>query len=311
MNLHDRNWEGLGILILGSSPLVPAKIEQSIAGAFPATEAQLASFENFPDAFKYCKSNRNVGFILLQDNWKETPFISVFRELASNYQAQQLPCFGAILYDESPNSFTERAISKDARLLDYLSIESLIDRIKIAPTMSRLWDQYVTAFESSVIPKALQDSILSLATEKYGEDGVRFILRTAENLLSEVNASWLEAVAAKWSPFLSAVEGIASSVLKPHPSILYLLELSRPATNIDAARIVTYLGGSDPVWQKVSTLACYLNNCRESSALEALMDKFAILNKPGAPKLIRHVSKNRDRIISFTSETKVLKSEVG
>jgi hypothetical protein len=311
MNLHDRNWEGTGVVILGGAPLMPARIEQSIAAAMPGVEVQLSSFESYDQAYKYCKDNKNVGFLLINENCGDSSFLSTFRELSNHYLSQELPCFGAILYESEPKPLSERLVSKNPAILDYLSIDALINENTVASTMRHLWDQYVCAFESTVLPKQLQDSLIAIAEDVYGVDGVCFLLRTGENLLSDLNTSWLEYVAAKWAPLLIAVEKSTPSVLKPHKSIKYLQELAMPLNVCGIDDVIKVLLGKTPIYQKMTTLLCYLNTQRENGALKDSLDKIAALNKPGAPKLVKHVTSNRERLLRFSVDSFELRKKIG
>jgi hypothetical protein len=219
--------------------------------------------------------------------------------LAAQYDNFGVPAYGMILYDGEPNSFAERSIGKNPQLLDYLHTSSILDQDRTAATLRTIWDQYIGVFENQIIPKALQDSILSVAEEKMGLDGVHFISRLLVNLMSDINISWLESVAIKWSPFLEVVHTEAPAVLKQHHLLNNFVELCDVQPTNDSQEVISFIGGKGSLPKKVNLLAKYFDSHRRGGSLEEQLRLISNLNKPGAPKLIRHIGKNADRILEF------------
>lgn len=299
MGTHDRAWEGFKIVILANQPLQAMKIEQAIAMASPGTEVQLSSFEKYDQAYEFCKSQKDIGFLLVHENCGETSFLSAFRELATLYDNFDAPAYGVVLYDGEPNSFSEKSVGKNPLLLDYLPTPSLLDENRTSDTLNTIWDLYIGAFEQTVIPKALQDSIISVAEEKVGIDGVHFTSRLLVNLLSDLNVSWMESAAIKWSLMLEAVRELTPAVLKSHGLLNHFIELCEHPIPTDCEGIFQLLSGKEPLAKKVRTLALYLETHRQNRTLEDQLQLISAASKPGAPKLVRHIAKNSDRILSF------------
>jgi hypothetical protein len=299
MGLHERAWEGLKVVILAKKPMMAMRLEQAIATASPATEVQLSSFESYEQAYTFCKHQKDVGLIFVHENAGDSPFLSVFRELAAHYDNSGLPAFGVVLFDQEPSGFAEKAIGKNPHLLDYISTSSFFDDGKVHETLRAIWSQYVTTFEEQVLPRALQSSLLAVAEEKLGAEGIHFLLRLTTNLLSDVNISWLENVAATWAPFLSVVRTSAPAVLTPHEHLTRFIELCQGEPVRDIKTLSVFLQGKAPLCKKVTHLASYLEDQRKRGTLEEQLRELAKLSKPGAPKLVRHLAKNIDRILEF------------
>jgi hypothetical protein len=304
MGTHDRAWEGFKIVVLAQEPLQAMRLEQSIAAASPGAEVQLSSFETYDEAYQFCKEQKNVGFFFLHEKCGEASFNNVFRELAAQYSNFDADAYGVILHDGDSNSFAERSVGKNPQLLDYLSTTSILDRNQTFDTIRSVWDRYVEAFEKNVIPKALQNSILSVAEQSMGPSGIHFTSRLLTHLSSDVNISWLESVAIKWSPFLQAVRKDAPAVLKNQNLLNHFVELCDTAKPGDSNELLRFLSGDAPLTQKVVSLANHLEDHRKNGSLENELRLISTSSKPGAPKLIRHIAKNVDRILSFQTDAK-------
>jgi hypothetical protein len=307
MEIHDRAWEGFRILVLGKTSLLPMQIEQSIASAHPDIEVQLSSFESYDQAFKFCKQEGNVGFFLITEDAADVPFNSAFKELAVHYEKNGFPAFGAILYHGEPNAFSERLVSKTPQLLEYLPTSVLLNPNQVDMTMRQLWQSYVLSFEQKILPKPLQDSLNALAEDRLGVESFHFISRLTNNLSSELNLSWLENVALKWAYVLEAVEESAPAVLRPSPHLRSLLQLCKGPSigNITSDN----LGSQIPLSKKVFALAKELDLARTQGKLGKILDGAASLAKPGAPKLLRHLQKHKNTILTFELDAKNIKRE--
>lgn len=303
MELHDHAWKGFKILILGKTPTLAMKLEQSIATALPAMEVQLYSHEVYDHAYKFCKEQRDVGFFFITEDAVDAPFSSIFRELSGQYKNADLPAFGIILHEGEPKAFSAKQIGKNDKLLDYLPTLDLLERRKTVPTIRRIWDLFVNAYEQSIFSKNLQDSILSAAEDEIGINSVHFILRVSGNLASDLNLSWIESVAAKWGNILSIVDKKYPAILRPHGHFQYL-HRNFNNNNVPSGHneLISFLGSSISPAQKVLALTQWLYELNLNNKLEEGLGQIAASSKPGAPKLIRHVAKNRGRIVEFAND---------
>jgi hypothetical protein len=308
MGIHDRAWDGIKMVVLANQPLQAMRLEQAIASASPATEVRLSSFEEYAQAFQFCKEQKDVGFLFVHEQCGEASFLSAFRELAGLYSNYGALAYGVVLYDGEPNSFAEKSVGKNPQLLDYLPASSLLDESRTLDALGGIWDQYIGAFESAVLPKALQSSLIAVAEEQMGPDGVNFVSRLSTNLLSDLNVSWLESVAIRWSPLLAAVLENSPAILKNHDLLTHFVEMCQAPDRVPENDLLAFLGGKASLPIKVRALAGSLDEHRRAGSLAAQLRLIESANKPGAPKLVRHVAKNIDRILAFQADANNLRA---
>lgn len=299
MKIHDRAWEGFKVVVLSNEPLSAMRIEQAIAAASPATEIQLSSFETYDEAYHFCKAEKDVGFFFLHEKCGENSFANVFRELAKCYHGHGIPAFATILYDGTGNAFNEKMIGKNPSFLDYMKAEDILDPQKTSLILEQTWNQLETAFEDQVFSKNLQASLSASAEEYLGAEGLHFSLRLTNNLLGNANVTWLENIAIKWSLVLSTVQQNMPVVLKPHPVLQYCIEMCKTNEVLSEQNLLSFMQSKSSLCVKISGLVTYLNENRKQGSLERQLDLISSWNRPGAPALVRQISKNKSRILSF------------
>jgi hypothetical protein len=306
MSLHSHAWQGIRIVILGKEPLLPMKIEQSISSLSPFSEVILSSFENYDDAFKFCKNNGDVGFLILSENCGDAPFQSVFRELAKPYEIHGLPCFAVILSNGTSNPYSALAVGKTPKLIDYIPYTDLIDPTKVATTFESLWVKYTLAFENLVLPSPLQQLFISQAEAILGIAVLHFQMRLLTNISAASNISWIESVALKWHPVLTAIEKSTKTLLEKQETLKTLMDITRVVESgeIDIAAVIR---SNAALTNKIVHLSNHLSQHMISGTLEKEIERLALLSKPGAPFLIRHVHKFKDQILAIEKDSTSLK----
>jgi hypothetical protein len=285
------------------------KIEQTIAAAFPAMEVQLNSFEEYEEAFQFCKDERDVGFFLISESVSTAPFLSVFRELADLHQGSLTPAFGAIFHENEPQAYSAKLVGKNDTLVDYIPVTDLLDPKKVSFTINSLWASLVEAYQKTVFSKDLQASILSVAESEIGVDAVHFLTRVAANLTSDLNVTWTESIAANWGSILALVSARQPALLKPHERLLAIIDSCGIESSMDETNLVSMLGSKESLIRKTVALAGFLEKSRSEGKLVDSLRSLASRGKPGAPKLIRHVAKNSERILEMASDAQSLHQE--
>lgn len=300
MGLHERAWAGISILVFGKSETIPMQIEQAIAEASPGNEIKVESFEDYSDALDHCKNKRDVGFIFLLENCGEMPTQSVFRELSKPYESNGWPCFGTLLFEKTETISGLRALQDCPNLLSYQSYSDVLDSKKTAESLNDLWIKFSAAFEKRIAPIALQETLISIATERVSLESIHFSDRVSTLLSGNLNVSWIETVALRWSPVLSYVREINESALKPHIALGEICNLAR--YNGDRSSVVAIASAKQSLVSRISATVEFLNDKREKGVLVEELKLLGTLAKPGAPALLRHTVALRDRINQIATE---------
>lgn len=302
MKYHDRAWEGFRIAILGSKPLIPMQLEQAIATALPTMEVQISSFENYDQAYAFCKEQQDVGILFISDDLPGASFQSIFRELSELYKKSGLPAFGVITFEKQPLPFNEKAVAKHQQLLDYISTSSILESTKTASTIDNIWNQFVERFEKLVLPEALQISFKSSASAHIGSEAVAFLERLTTNIASELNISWLEDIAIKWAPILSTVKNVSPEFITPHRYLSHFIQISDIGIPTNRSDLLDLLGKDLPLTKKAFALTAFLEIARKSGNLASALNEISAGANNRSVKLVKHIAKNKDRILQFAHE---------
>jgi hypothetical protein len=71
----------------------------------------------------------------------------------------------------------------------------------------------------------------------------------------------------------------------------------------DSLSLGELLASQETLVRKIFTGVQRLELARTNSTLKHEMDQLVLLNQPGAPFLIRHISKSKDRIMQFAQDS--------
>src|SRR5688500_10249290 len=143
MGTHKRSWSGMNLVVFGSSPTIPMKIEQVLSQVSPTNEVRVESFENYEEALDYCKKQKSVGLIFILENCG--PFLpkDVFEQLARPYRSRGLPAYGVLIHEKGESIFGLRTLRNNEDFLEYLPLNSLIDSKIATETMEKIWQNYI------------------------------------------------------------------------------------------------------------------------------------------------------------------------
>jgi len=301
MALHEKAWSGLNVLVFGKTPLLPMKLEQSIAAAAPAIETRIDSFENYDDAFDHCKAAKSVGLIVMTENCGELPIEHVFRQLGTHYEAKGVPCFGTLLYEKEKSFLGYQALQKNDRILSYLPTTALLNPADTPSTLMELWSSYSKSFEETLAPNKLKETLISLASTNIGADSIEFMRRTTTLLTSNLNLSWLEIIALKWVHVVDELKANQSQALHPNRG---LVELARMAEfdHREGGDLVQIAQKKNSLCSRTAQTIHTLNKARLDGTLSNLLAWSSTQAKPGSPAIIRQISQNKSNIQKFASE---------
>lgn len=303
MGRHDRAWTGMSIAIVGSSPTLPMRIEQAFAESSPGNELIVSSFERYEDAYDFVKERRDVGLLVLLDNTGELPPLQVFRELAKPFETRGFRAFSLFVHEGQERFDILRGMRDDRRILDYIPATTMLDPTKAPATIDDLWTKFSAAFEESVIPLPLQESLRSIATRHVDANSLSVYDRTVNVLSAELNLSWMDLFAVRWAPTVESVVQNGSGALDPHPQIVALTAPATVPENLKGRPIEEIARDKSPLPVRLSCLARQLSGLAPAE-LSGELNRLAGTVKPGAPALLRHLVRLRDRIAEFSTERK-------
>lgn len=289
MNIHERAWDGLDICIVGSTPLVPMQIEQSLSDVSPSNECRIESFESYEEAYGYCKSSKNVGCIFLLEDCGNLPCDSVFRELAKYYEMKGLPCFGVLLHDGDESTTGYSCLARDRRFLDYLPLDSLRSTNLAGSYLKQIWNRYCKGFEEHSFPKVLQRTFTSIAEGVVDSNALHFYVRASNIIQPKLNLSWFNVVSIQWHLVLSTVMDRIPSAIQPHAVIVSLVESSRPDFDWKNLSLEQIARQDSPLQKRFTALLLQLTKCLQEGILKESLIELNTHSRPGAPALIRNV----------------------
>lgn len=300
MGTHDRAWAGLTLLVYGKRPMAPMQIEQAVANASPANEVKIESFEEYDDALDFCKSQRDVGFVLLHENCGNLPTADVFRQLAKPYEKKGWPCFGVLIHDGTESITGLKTMQQCSNLLKYISIQDLLDKRKTALILDDVWENFSIAFQRHVIPRALEETFLSLAKPELTTTDVHFMDRVNTLLAASLNLSWIETISLRWAPIVGAVRNRNPSALEPHEALVQICSLSNSSSAPND--MLEIFQTKTTLCTRLGHSIVALNRLRQNKMLDSFLKTLGTQNKPGAPALLRLIVNERDKILQIAHE---------
>lgn len=299
MGIHDKAWSGLSILVYGNTPTLPMRIEQTLAAATPGNEVRIESFEDYDQAYEHCRNSRNVGFILILENTGSVLAADAFAQLSAHYEANGWPCFGVLLYEDAKSFVGYRSLEKNKRLIHYASANEATNPNTAYQFLMDIWNHFVKAFESTVIPEPLQRTLLALAASKHSDSSHKFMERVSEIIIPKLNISWIETLAIKWNPVIVALRTTAARSLEANSTLVQISDLANSA---HSGNLVSTVSSQQSLCARLTAVLLSLDTLRISGHLVTELEQIANLAKPGAPALLRHIATAKKQIIQIAAE---------
>ncbi len=300
LGLNEKAWAGINIVIYGKTPLLPMQLEQAIAQASPANEVRIDSFEDYDQAYDFCKAQKNIGFIFVCENAGEVLAADVFKQLGTHYESKGWPCFGVLLHEKEKTMMGYLSLQKNKNLIAYNSTQDLLDANKTYDTISEVWRAFVSNFESSVMPEKLQETLLSLAEPSLSADSYNFQNRISVLLTQNLNISWLEAVALKWQPVVTTLKKVNKKALVPNVALVQIAEMAAPHEKVKDLFNVINLKTN--LSNRLATVIYLLDVARIENKLPEVLSRLKSQSRPGAPALLRHLVSAQENVLAIASD---------
>ncbi len=298
MALHSKSWSGVKILVFGATPMIPMRIEQSLAVADPSNEVNVDSFEDYDQAYDFCKTQQNVGLIFMLENAGKAPPLGIFRQLAKPYEDSRGPCFSVLVHEngETLQGHSSIRFSK-GKIIDYVSATALLNPVTAYPILTELWKKYIDSIQEFIAPEALTLAIHEIVEPILSSADRILIDRVANCLSQKLSVSWWEALAIRWESTLKALEQADPTLWKTLKS---LQQLTQRATSDEAIKT------SGDLFQSKAALATrvasFIQLLIKHPKPEHFLNEITSLSKPGAPGLIKQVTALAPNIMLFLKD---------
>ena len=299
LGINEKAWSGLSIVIYGKTPLMPMKLEQSIAKASPSNEVRIESFEDYDQAFDFCKAQKNIGLIFILENSGEVLAADIFKQLSTHYESKGWPCYGILFNENTKSMLGYLSLQNNKNIIGYFSVQDLLDQNKAFNTLNEIWKIFVNSFESFVIPEKLQDTLKTLAEPEISRSAYDFRTRTSTIISSRLNISWLEMIAIRWQPIVEALSKTYPQVLNSNPALLQISEKAKP---LDLDDLYDVIKANASLPSRIVTVTRILDKARSSGNLGVLLDALATKAKPGAPALLKQITNSKEYILSVAQD---------
>lgn len=303
MGVHSRAWGGVGHLIFSGEDLTPMKIEQSLAQASPANEIAFDSFEHYGDALEHCKERNDAGFFVIDETHSSLPVKDVFQNLSSAFEkASGFTAYGAIFHRGRESVEGYRLMVDEPRLLEYVSLDDLLDPRSAHDFLNNVWQKYVDRFEQHLVPDPLQKTYSKMAeVNGFGKEDQQFTARLTNLLANDLNLSWLDMQALRWVHMTRALNKGESKVMDANPRLANVCQLAEfPAA--DLSDPVATIKQDLTLPKRLAATVDLLNQARHGHQLEQTIDTVAKKAKPGQPILLRLLKRKKHQILAIGNE---------
>ena len=299
---HDRAWSGLELCLVGQLPMVPMRLEQAIAMALPADEARLESFENYSDAFDFCRESQSVGLLLVLDKQCELTPEQVFSQLAKHYEQRGLPCLGVLVHTTlgaQPTYLADRRIFAQVNLTDFR------DLVTTGEVLKKIWEGYTSSFQQLIVPTPLLDSLIAAASDQWSEQSLIFFERSINFLSSNLNLSWLEIVASRLYLTIEGAGFKHSVILRPHTMLRQIIETVTPDDALKSKEVTAQCTEKSPLAKRLIAVAASMT--REfhqtgTTGLKNLLNNLPAKAPPGSTALLKQLVTGRERLLEFAQD---------
>lgn len=303
MGLHARGWSDIQFMAFATEPMLAMRIEQGLAAASPANETRIESFEDYGTALDHCKASGSIGLIFLSENLTNLPPLGVFKNFSTPFEEKRGPCFGVLLHDgkETIQGHSAMRFSK-GRILEYVSTETVIKPELAAPFLVRLWNTYINAFEQTIFPERIQESINQLIDPLFPKDERNFATRLATLLNHQFSLSWWEGLAVRLFPLAKALEKSNPQFAATLPELRNIVITASPTQAINGPMEIA--SSKLPLPQRVSMLIELLLSAYRSNTLPAVLGEIQKLSTPGTPALLRRTASVSNSILTIATESR-------
>lgn len=294
----------LSILIYGEEPLIPMKIEQSIASIWPSAEVSLESYEDYEDALSHVRTQKSFGLLFVLDTAKRLPLDGVIHNLSKPYlDTTGFPAATILVSTEMPTISGYKAMASNSNIIEYTSLRDLLDHDTGKNALKSLWTKYIGHLDKTIMPEAMRGLLESLAvTSGVSADTLQFKSRLAHFFHGKANLSWIESLALSWFFLIedqlhlqTAFTNLAASNLV---KVLHDGSIAQSFNDLESIAKITSSTGA-----KVRYVINLLEQWRASDSLSSHLDTLKKSVKPFSPFIIRTIASESDTIQRFAKES--------
>lgn len=300
MGLHEFSWKGLNLLVYGETPQLPALIGECVADVAPAVRKRLHCFEVYQDALNFCKSKKDVGFILLLDNCKGLPLQDVFRELCRPFENRGLSAFGVLIHAHSETLSGLKCMASNEKILAYLPVEDFLVPERARLMLDQLWVMFCRKFEEFLLPQPLQETLLALASEFAPPELIQLTERLSTLFCGRLNISWMDWMAIRWAPIVRVLEQNSSLALTPHKAVRQLVQAVEFSGESSSFAL-------DPHQELPGRVHAWVHHLAAKSINNHLEEELTVIEKSchsGSLELVHQTVKLRDEILYLAQKLK-------
>jgi|GEM_PF-3111736 len=302
MDNHSRSLGGMNILIYGKDPLMPMKLEQALATAKPADEVLIDSFENYDQAYNFCKDNKNVGLVFLFENCGEMDVNSVFTQFQKLNEYQDT-CFAVLLHNGMETIKGLRASKDNDSIIGYYNVNDLLDLNKTSFFMQEIWEKYQTTFEKILIPSILASTYKTIAQKHLPTEILNFGERLSVLLSGEMNVTWKESLMLKWSPVLKVLKENDQDLIKGNKQLFGLYQIVE--SNQNSSDLKQIAESELEIAKKISTtVQCLISSMKENK-LEMVLQNAIKEVTPRSKALLRILKRRELNILEMAKASDV------
>lgn len=279
------------------------RLEQTIAGALPAHEVRLESFEHYDDALSFCKAKKTVGLLMLLADDIEYPLGDLQKNLGSAYTATTgLPCLAVLIGESARGLAGYAAVATNDYFLDYLTVADAFQAAKIKHTMTSIWQNYILRVEAEIIPIPLARTLVALSEAAgLASTSMRFMERVSNLLAAKLNISWLEFLSLRWIHVIETLEQVNSPAYTANPSFAWLANFARTDRTLPP-NLIEIVASPIDLAGKLSTFCHVADKLRLNGGLEPALRHIKDQTKPASPGFMRIVAAESSAINSIAQQ---------
>lgn len=300
MSMHTRAFSEMHFLIYGEDPLLPMKLEQTLANSRPSDEINFDSFESYEQAYDFAKDNKNVGLIFLLENCGDKSINSVFEQLSKMTEKQDT-CFAVLLHNGEESFKGLRALKDNEKLIGYYDVNEMLDENKTAFILKDIWQKYQECYEKTLIPSVLAQTYRSLAVLHAKEETINFSSRLTTLISGEMNISWKESFILKWYPTLQIIKEHEGAVLSSNVKLQALFD-SIFSGELSDKTLDTIASSEHDVAKKITAAVERITSSFIKSSTESLLSEELKQVTPRSKALTRILKKHELRINELSSQ---------
>lgn len=303
--MHDQAFQGLSIMIFGQQPLIPMRMEQTIASVAPSIEVGIESFEDYHQALSFARSSKRVGLLIATDTMTNLPLHDVIQNLTQPWSASTgLPGF-SVIAAVGPKTITGyETMAKNRRVFDYIDARDILEAQSAASFVPKLWQSFVDHLEQDILSETNQEWLVTLAQEKgLSKDSIQFSQRLAHFFRGKANITWMESLVLPWFMLTDTLNDYSTRLGVRAGGLFSLASTLKIETIPSNESLLELTKSKLRTSSKIKGIIKTLDEWRGLGVLEERLEKEVQNSKPFHPALLRSIVKDHQRILEFSRES--------